>query len=215
MGTCGAVGFRVNKQDKVTYNHSDSYPSGLGSDVLQFIRCHSFEEMQLAAKNIQMISKEVPPTQEQINECSRFTNLDVSEQNTTDWYCLLRETQGNLDVYTRGFKYMNDSQAFLLNSLFCEYAYIINIDTKQLEFYTGFNQLARKTKGRYACQQPQDSRPDSYYGVAIVWKISLNDILAASDEEISEMLQKMDKKSDGFYRRQERALQKAKEENFA
>ena len=48
MGTPGAVGFRANKQDKVTYNHFDSYPSGLGSDVISFIRSHSFEDIKIA-----------------------------------------------------------------------------------------------------------------------------------------------------------------------
>lgn len=33
--TRGAVGFRVDGVDKVTYNHSDSYPGGLGAAVLR------------------------------------------------------------------------------------------------------------------------------------------------------------------------------------
>ena len=208
MGTRGAVGFRANKQDKVTYNHFDSYPSGLGSDVISFIRSHSFEDIQKAAQNIQMVDTSIEPTPQQIKDCAPWTDLSVSNQSTSDWYCLLRSAQGDLGAYVQGLKYMNDSKGFLLNSLFCEYAYIINVDTKQLEFYTGFNKKARKTKGRYADKQPEDSRPDSYYGVALLWKIDLNDILSASDEEVSAMIKKMDKKSEGFYNRQERAMKK-------
>lgn len=99
MGTRGAVGFRANKQDKITYNHFDSYPSGLGQDVLSFIRRHSIEDIKSAAANIQLIQKNSIPTEEQIRECQPWTNLSVSQQSTSDWYCLLREAQGNLDAY--------------------------------------------------------------------------------------------------------------------
>lgn len=207
MGTRGAVGFRANKEDKVTYNHYDSYPSGLGSDVLSFIRRHSFEEIKNAAANIQMIDTEIKPTKKQIKECKPWTDLSVSEQSTDDWYCLLRSAQGNLDAYVEGLQYMNDSRSFLFDSLFCEYAYIINVDTKQLEFYSGFNKKARTRKGRYASIQ-RDEAPNGYFGVALMWKISLDDILAASDEEIQKMLKKMEKKANGFYTRQDRELNK-------
>lgn len=211
MGTRGAVGFRTNKQDKITYNHFDSYPSGLGQDVLDFIRRHSLEEIKTAAQNIQLIQKNSIPTEEQIRECMPWTNLSVSNQSTSDWYCLLREAQGNLDAYIDGLKYMTDNQSFLLDSLFCEYAYIINVDTNQLEFYSGFNKKSRERKGRYANIRPEDSRPDSYYGVALLWKIPLTMIMEASDEQVSAIISKMQKKADSFYTRQDCELRKAKE----
>ena len=34
MGTRGAFGFLVDGETKVTYNHWDSYPSGLGQDLV-------------------------------------------------------------------------------------------------------------------------------------------------------------------------------------
>ena len=57
---------------------------------------------------------------------------------TDDWYCLLRHAQGDLNVYKNGLRYMIDNHDFIKDSLFCEYAYIINLDTKRLEFYVGF-----------------------------------------------------------------------------
>lgn len=211
MGTRGAVGFRAKNQDKITYNHFDSYPSGLGQDVLSFIRRHSIEDLKNTANNIQLIQKNSVPSESQIKECRPWTNLSVSNQSTSDWYCLLRESQGNLDAYTNGLKYMIDGQSFLLDSLFCEFAYIINVDKNQLEFYSGFNKKARERKGRYASLRPENSRPDSYYGVALLWKIPLNTILEVSEEEIGNIVSKMDKKANSFYNRQDRELRKAKE----
>lgn len=208
MGTRGAVGFRANKQDKVTYNHFDSYPSGLGSDVISFIRSHSFEEIQNAAKNIQMVDTSIEPTPQQIKDCMPWTDLSVSNQSTSDWYCLLRNAQGDLGAFKKGLKYMLDSKDFVLDSLFCEYAYIINTDNNTLEFYSGFNQKERKTKGRYAGKQIDKGRPNEYYGVVLIMKIPLEEIIEVTDEKISEIISKMQKKSDSFYNRQERAMKK-------
>lgn len=38
MGTRGIYGFRFSGTDKLTYSHFDSYPEGLGSEVVEFIR---------------------------------------------------------------------------------------------------------------------------------------------------------------------------------
>ena len=36
MGTRGALGFKINGEYKVTYNHFDSYMEGLGKEVISF-----------------------------------------------------------------------------------------------------------------------------------------------------------------------------------
>lgn len=38
MGTRGAYGFYKDGQNKLTYNHFDSYPEGLGNTVVDFCR---------------------------------------------------------------------------------------------------------------------------------------------------------------------------------
>lgn len=210
MGTRGAVGFRVGKQDKVTYNHFDSYPSGLGQEVLDFIQANSVESLTKAAENIQMIDMSVKPTKEQIKVCEPWTDLTVSEQSTEDWYCLTRLAQGNLNAYVEGLPYMNDSSSFLLDSLFCEYAYIINLDSKKLEFYSGFNQKQRECKGRYASLK-REGRDSGYFGVVLIMQIPLESIMEANSEEISSIISKMQKKSDSFYHRQDRELRKQKQ----
>jgi hypothetical protein len=62
--------------------------------------------------------------------------------------------------------------AFLSDSLFCEWAYIINFDDKLLEVYRGFNanQMAR---GRFAYRIKHQY--SEYYGVKLVeaWSFDL------------------------------------------
>jgi hypothetical protein len=206
MGTRGSVGFRVNKQDRVQYNHFDSYPSGLGNDVLKFIQSSTLEELKQVANSIELVREDVKPTAEQIKNCEAWTYLGVSSGSTDEWYCLLRNAQGDLNAYRNGLKYMIDGKSFLLDSLFCEYAYIINTDNNTLEFYSGFNKKVLLTKGRYASKRDMESRDNGYYGVALVGKFKLNDIIDASDEVIESIIEKMDKKAASFYKKQEKEL---------
>lgn len=211
MGTRGAVGFRSENQDRVQYNHFDSYPSGLGHDVLTFISKTNMEELKNIANNIELINEDDVPTENQINACQKWTDLTVGEGTVESWYCLLRNAQGNLNAYKDGLKYMLDAQSFLLDSLFCEYAYIINVDTKKLEFYCGFNEVSRNRMGRYAKLQLEKGRPYNYYGVVLVKEFELEEIMNASDEKIAEMVKIMDKKTSAFRSRQKREMKKEKE----
>ena len=64
--------------------------------------------------------------------------------------------------------------SFLYDSLFCEYAYIINLDTKKLEFYKGFNKNPN-ARGRYANKYAFEN-DKRYCGVALVKQIPLSKI---------------------------------------
>ena len=138
MGTRGVVGFHRNGVDKITYNHFDSYPSDLGERVKDFLMTTSVNEMLAIFDRIIMVNKTQPPTPEQIEACKSFTNLSVNTQRPDNWYNLLREAQGNLNAYKGGLRYMIDNVSFLQDSLFCEWGYVINLDTNVLEIYRGF-----------------------------------------------------------------------------
>ena len=149
MSTRGAYGFYKNGVDKITYNHYDSYFSGLGEEIVNFCRNTTIEDMSKIFDKIILVKEDDKPTIEDMENYVGFSNLKVGEQTLQDWYCLLRDTQGNLEEYKKeNVKHMIDSKEFLGNSLFCEYAYIINLDTNQLEIYTGFNKVP--TQNRYA-----------------------------------------------------------------
>jgi len=133
MSTSGSYGFRINGQDKLFYNHWDSYPDGLGFKVLDFIRTTSYDEMREIAERIQLVDDSTPPTQEQIEICRKAgtINLNVGDQSETDWYCLLRNAQGKLSFYKSGFP-------FLLGTERCEdeWTYIIDLDNETFDVYS-------------------------------------------------------------------------------
>lgn len=172
MGTRGAIGFRINGQDKITYNHFDSYPDALGENVLKFIGSTLFADQRAKLKpmveGLRMVNEDDPPTAADAGACAKFTDTTVGNQSVTDWYCLLRGAQGELAAYLEA-GVMPDSAGFLKDSLFCEYAYIINLDGDLFEFYMGFNKDP-KAKGRYAAERgtDPDGQPSEYFGVALV-----------------------------------------------
>ena len=160
MGTRGCYGFRKNGIDKLTYNHYDSYPDWLGRNIVKFCKNTSIKEMNEIFDKLILVDENSKPTAEQIAECSKYYDGSVSNQTYSDWYCLLREAQGELDAYKDGLRYMIDSNEFIKDSLFCEYAYIINLDTNNLEFWIGFQDRpsvnnrygTENNRGYYPCK---------------------------------------------------------------
>jgi len=158
MGTRGLYGFRKNGIDKTTYNHYDSYPDYLGAMIVKFCKETSIEEMNEIFDRIVLVDEDSKPTKQQIAECMDYYDSDVSKQTPEDWYCLLREAQGAPDAYKNGLKYMIDNHDFIKNSLFCEYAYIIDLDTNILEFYVGF-QTVPTILNRYGTEKDGNYYP--------------------------------------------------------
>ena len=172
MGTRGTTGFIVNEELKASYNHFDSYPSGLGVATLEFLRTYLAEdpvgELRRQAMRLQVVDEETKPTPEQVKYLSDggFANLSVGEQSETDWYCLLRETQGDWSAILDA-GYMLDGRNFPLDSLFCEWAYVINLDTETLEVYEGFQK--ELPKEGYWAGRPTAEEDKQVYQEHLAW----------------------------------------------
>lgn len=157
MGTRGAIGFRIGGKDYVSYNHFDSYPDCLGHTMIEFIqagvkRLNGLDdfigETKQRVRSLTAVSDDTPPTEAQKKWLAEYTSLAVSEQSTEDWYCLLREAQGDPEKMLAA-KFYVGADSFLLDGLFCEFAYIVNLDDETLEFYKGFSKIDDTITGRY------------------------------------------------------------------
>lgn len=146
MGTQGVYGFHKNGVDKITYRFQDSYPLELGESITKFIMSTTIDEMNNIFSKIIMVDEESKPTLEQIKECEKYYNGEVGEKSILDWYCLLRKSQGNLTPYKKDLRYMIDGKDFIHDSLYCEWAWIINLDTKELEVYEGFQREPNESR---------------------------------------------------------------------
>jgi hypothetical protein len=132
MSTRGAYGYYKSGVTKVAYNHFDSYPEGLGVDMVNYCKSFTLNEME--------------------DVFNRLTDVEgriFKKGDEVDWYKKLREFQGKPEKWheVEGEILYEDCNDFLKDSLFCEYAYIINLDAYTLEVYTDRSDKAHS--GRY------------------------------------------------------------------
>jgi hypothetical protein len=173
MGTRGFLGFVVDGQEKIAYNHFDSYPGGLGTDVLGWLRKAHLGGAKRLAAALRVVSSDSEPTDEDIERLGGYANRNVgAKRERPDWYQLLRETQGNpaamLDAGV-----IEDGSSFPLDSLMAEWGYIVDFDHEVFEVYRGF-QKAAHDQGRFAARE--GGRYDGYYPVALIATLPLTDL---------------------------------------
>src|SRR6266704_1444799 len=137
MSTRGAIGFRSNRKDYIGYNHSDSYPSWLGVRVLADCRKLAKLKPETLSRKIgqlTVIGEGQIPTAAEKKKLARWNDFSVNAGDRDDWYCILRKAQGSM-YQTFKCGYIGDATSFLKDSLFCEWAYILNADNRTLEVY--------------------------------------------------------------------------------
>ena len=171
MGTRGLFGFRKNNKDKAVYNHYDSYPDWLGKHFLRLIVHNKKDISPMFDRMIDI--QNTTPTEEQKKYCMKMGWYDgsVSTRSDTDWYCLLHGLQDIRDWedIIHNTIYFENSISFIKDSLFCEYAYIYDIDNNILEVYKGF-QKQPDFENRYGTKDQH-----GYYPCKLVDKIKITD----------------------------------------
>lgn len=133
MGTRGTMAFRLDGELKSAYNHWDSYPTGLGNDILKFLRAtvNNRDELLESVRSLTAVDPEVEPTEEQVQKLSRFADTRVSTRQLTEWYVLLRDTQGDpVKTLMAGFY-----EPFPVGQE--EWSYVIDFDADLLEVWEG------------------------------------------------------------------------------
>lgn len=188
MGTRGLTMVLVDGVERVAqYGQWDHYPSGQGIKILAFCKKNLRTKAQRAefaekVRRCRFISD--AEIQERWVESgakpdSDFVNMDVSAEFKRRYPSLSRDTGGDiLYLINDGVTLLQDSKEFIHESLFCEWAYCINLDTGKLEVYEGFQTVAHE-RGRYSGYVPEPKvypngkKEDPYYACALVAEFPL------------------------------------------
>jgi len=157
MPTRGLYGFRKNGVDKITYNHTDSYPKWLGENITNLCRSLTKQELNDIFDRLEMVNENGKPTENQLYIYRQWEHSDESASELNDWRDILRHAQGNMDAL-KSQRFMTDSVYYIKLSNDCNYAYIINLDNNTLEFWVG-NQTAPQQGNRYGTNKSGDSSP--------------------------------------------------------
>lgn len=168
MGTRGLYGFYKNGVTKAVYNQFDTYPTGLGKIMFNFVKKH-WKKMLTHFDKIEIVKEDSKPTKKQLKRALQYCkpDLNVSMQSINDWYCVLHDAQNNPEIYAKGLDLLLDATDFIKDSLFCEWAYIMNLDNMTLEIYKGFNKRKQSVKkNRYMANAIKDEQ--GYYPCKLI-----------------------------------------------
>lgn len=128
MSTRGTIAVKIDGETKGSYNHSDSYPTWLGNRVLEFIRGADLDEVRAKARALKPVPDR-PPTLPEIKRLKVYADTGVSTGKLTEWYVLLRGTQGDLGLILEAGVH----EPFPVGD--DEYSYVVDLDTERLAIY--------------------------------------------------------------------------------
>lgn len=182
MGTRHLVAVIYKGKRRIAqYGQFDGYFTGVGSDVFNFImNVWKPDEFEKHVAELSFYKRGELNTL--YKECNKSQDAATA---------VLRENPAVSNHFSTGVLYavqngtvkkVVDSWSFGADSLFCEYAYVINLDTEVVECYVGFNK--GKAKGRFARLKPVRSYGNEYNQCTLFKKVPFSKITATLAEEL-------------------------------
>lgn len=155
MGTRNLVAVVVDGVHRVAqYGQWDGYPSGQGQTVCRFIQSMTPDKRRRFLTNLRasrfLSEVEIAETWKECGANSEWVSLEISRRHREKYPALSRDTgAGILSLISDTPQAMADSWPFGGDSLFCEFAYVLDVDNDVLEFYQGFQKKDHQD-GRFA-----------------------------------------------------------------
>lgn len=185
MGTRHLIAVQKNNEYKVAqYGQWDGYLSGQGDSILKFFHENDLEAFRAKVDNC------FYGTQEQIDEAyTPYTNGDgwmtfeqSDEFKKSKFGYIGRDTGSEIlsvILNSDGPLMLIDQIDFAKESLFCEYAYVIDLDDNVLEVYQGFNKEPLPDSARFTGTSRDSSE---YQAVKLVASFPLGNLPENFDE---------------------------------
>lgn len=193
MGTRNLTVVVQNNEVKVAqYGQWDGYPSGQGANIVEFI----LEKIDTESK-LDDFQKKIAAlsfiSQEEIMDLwveagadrdSDLVSLEVSDKFKQKNPHLSRDIGSNvLHIINDSSTplQLKNSHNFAADSLFCEWAYVIDLDNLVLEVYKGFNKQPIDDSNRFFNLMEFCEDDVKYYPVALERKIHFNELVSVSN----------------------------------
>lgn len=163
MGTRHLTVVQLDGEYRIAqYGQWDGYPSGQGETVLEFLKNWDQPKFEAALRKCSFFNPK---------ELTEFSEMVKREGIQETWPKkfpeLSRDTGAEILGAIQevgGFK-LKDSIEFAKDSLFCEYAYVLDLDANTLEVYKGFNKSPLVPTDRfYGDGKPNE---DGYYPIKL------------------------------------------------
>lgn len=167
------------------YGQWDGYPRGNGIIVLNWLKTKDINLLAEKIKNLKTITED--ELKQAWVDCGaapddKFVTQDVAEAFKKKYPQLSRGTgAGILDMVLNSDSELlvNDDTEFAKDGLFCEWAYLLNLDTKELEVYKGFNETPLSPDDRFYFNGYVSN--GGYYPIKLVKKYPFTDFPTDDD----------------------------------
>lgn len=178
MGTRHLIAVQYNRRYKVAqYGQWDGYPSGQGVRVLEFLRSVDLEEFKKKVKALRWVRKgmmEKVFREIGLPEEGGWMTLEqgaIFEEKHPEWS---RNTGAKiLPLIMERKLHLQNSIEFAGDGLFCEWGYVVDLDSQTFEIYSGFHKGPLPTNGRF---EKYDNPESEYRPVSLVKLYSLDNL---------------------------------------
>ena len=199
MGTRNLTMVISNGETKVAqYGQWDGYPSGNGLIVLEFLHSNlsNLDDFKKTLNKVFFTNgnkeKEIKNFCESIGAKDGWMTGDQSKLYQEKYPYLTRDNGAKiLEMIRDGEEdeiWITDSTDFAGDSLFCEWAYLIDLDKNVLEVYEGFNQKPLTIEDRFFHLTDKESE---YHPIKLVKSYQLNN-LPLEDEFLNDFKQEQE-----------------------
>jgi len=191
--TAGAYGFASNTKIKLTYNHFDSFPEGLGREIVAFIRKveedKGWASFRFKVDGLTMVDENAKMTED---EARKYFPRKKSFAKLPTWYEAIHNYQNGkiLPAILNGeVSHMTDAKTLPKNSMFCHFVYIIDLNNMTFDVYIG--QQKNADNNSYF---GKDKNDEGYYPCKFVATWNLSDIPKDWEKQISDIVKADEKK---------------------
>ena len=143
------------------YGQWDGYLECSGVRILQFLKKVDMKKFSEYVDNVKFL------TEEEVNALNKTEwqreNPYLSRDCGCDILDYVMSEEGNIGL--------TDESEFAKESLSCEYAYLIDLDTNELEIYKGFNKSKENESPRFVAKEVDNY---GYCGVSVLGKFDIN-----------------------------------------
>lgn len=188
MGTRNLTMVQKDGEYKIAqYGQWDGYPSGNGIDILNFMDGgHELDRLEGSLANVDWIADEENQKQWALagaGETDRWVSMDVAYKHRNMFPENSRDTGAGILRIVSNFVPSADRQKLLLqdtrdfagDSLFCEWAYVIDFDKRTFEVYEGFNTEPLNPEERFYNTARDMDNPE-YFQIRLKKSYSLDNL---------------------------------------
>lgn len=151
------------------YGQWDGYPTGQGATVVYFLMNeYDPEKFDQALKKIKYMK-------------NTDTDFATNDRNIgAKILSYIQSESGPLELYLY--------TEFAGDSLMCEWAYVLNLDTQCLEVYTGFNKLPLKEGDRFfPTLRKEGHYRNEYHQVKLLQEFKFKELTASTMQNLEDM----------------------------